>query len=271
MWTVYTKKGNPVYGVNSLLSFTSSLLSSPSLFSSLSVTAKTLLPALFLPFWCPFLTPLSLSFTTFSHLFQLLFPVSIIPTSPICPTCLRPPPLCMTPTPPHLYSPSTPTRMAIKAEGNSLDLKISMSLSLCSCRVASPKAAPRYGWPCLFASSGVRTHTHNTHHRAHTLSKGHSKAVITCILQLCYYRYPPSSQSGLSPFQWVHSREKGAQKVPSPITQLLAPNTSLLHYLLYLLLSIYYYNPHSNTRQEMQIQINITKSTMLYFTASLPQ
>lgn len=65
--------------------------------------------------------------------------------------------------------------------------------------------------------------THTTEQHTHTLSKGHSKAVITSILQLCYYRYPPSSQSGLGPFLWVHSSENGAQKpssnkVPSPIT-----------------------------------------------------
>lgn len=71
--------------------------------------------------------------------------------------------------PPHLFSPSTPTRMVIKAKGNSLDLKISMSLSLCSCRVASPKAAPRYGWALSVRLVwGLYIHT-CTPENAHTL------------------------------------------------------------------------------------------------------
>lgn len=162
--------------------FTPRLFSSPSLFSPFSVVGKISLLALFLGFWCPFLTSLSLfPSPLFSLLFQLLRLYLSIPTSPICPTCRRPPL--------HTQHPSPPipplTRMAIKAEGNSLDLKISMSLSLCSCRVASPKAALRYGWPCLFASSGVRAHTtERTHFPKDTqkqLSRLFSSFVIAVI------------------------------------------------------------------------------------------
>lgn len=94
--------------------------------------------------------------------------------------------------PPQLYFPSTPTRMAIIAEEHSLNLKISMSLSLCSCRGTSPKAAPRYGWPCLFASSGGpfthsqhtpqnNTHTHSLKDTQKQLSLLFCSFVITVI------------------------------------------------------------------------------------------
>lgn len=176
---------------------------------------------------CVLPSPLSLSFSPSPQF--LIFPAAFteciqqshLPYLPYMPS----PSLLIHNAPPQLYFPSTPTRMAIIAEEHSLNLKISMSLSLCSCRGTSPKAALRYGWPCLFASSGGPfTHSqHTPQNNTHTLSKGHSKAVITSILQLCYYRYPPSSQSGLGPFLWVHSSENGAQKpssnkVPSPIT-----------------------------------------------------
>lgn len=90
--------------------------------------------------------------------------------------------------------------------------------------------------PCPWSTG---THMHNAHQRTHILSKGHSEAVITSILQLCYCCYPLSSQSGLGPFLWVREQwewglEPSSNKVPSPITQLLSLNTSLLHYLLYL-------------------------------------
>lgn len=148
------------------------LLLSHSLFSLFSVEGKISLQALFLAVRRPFPSPL--------FLILQFRPFSLI----ICPASLLLPPKYTTPSP-LPYSPSTPTRMARKAEGNSLDLKISMSLSLCSCRVASLQAAPRYEWPCLLASSGgPHTHTHGTHHGMHTLSKGHSKAVITSVLQL---------------------------------------------------------------------------------------
>lgn len=93
---------------------------------------------------------------------------------------------------------------------------------------------------CLWST---RAHTHNTHQRTHILSKGHSEAVITSILQLCYRCYPLSSQSSLSPFLWVRSGENEAQN-PAAIKCLLPlPNSSvwthhsctILHYLLYLL------------------------------------
>lgn len=93
---------------------------------------------------------------------------------------------------------------------------------------------------CLWST---RAHTHNTHQRTHILSKGHSEAVITSILQLCYHCYPLSSQSSLSPFLWVRSGENEAQN-PAAIKCLLPlPNSSvwthhsctILHYLLYLL------------------------------------
>lgn len=74
--------------------------------------------------------------------------------------------LCTTSTPPYLCAPSTHTRMALKVEGNSLDLKIRMSLPLCSCRVASPKAAPCYGWALSFLLvCGPHAHTPTTHTR----------------------------------------------------------------------------------------------------------
>lgn len=73
--------------------------------------------------------------------------------------------------------------------------------------------------PCLFSLSVVHTRTHPQHTpETHILSKGHSEAVITSILQLCYRCYPLSSP------------EPSSNKVPSPITQLLSLNTSLLHY-----------------------------------------
>lgn len=76
--------------------------------------------------------------------------------------------------------------------------------------------------PCLWST---RAHTHNTYQRTHILSKGHSEAVITSILQLCYRCYPLSSQS--SPFLWVRSGENEAQN-PAAIKCLLPlPNSSV--------------------------------------------
>lgn len=131
-------------------------------------------------------------------------------------------PLLIHNTLPQLCFPCAPTRLAIIAEENSLDLKISMSVS-----VLLPWRVPQ-GCAALWMALSVRLvwgsiHTHRRTTHTHTLSKGHSKAVITSIPRLCYYCYPPSSQRGLGPFLWVHSSKTEAQKpssnkVPSPIT-----------------------------------------------------
>lgn len=72
-------------------------------------------------------------------------------------------------------------------EGNSLGLKISMSLSLCSCRGTSPEAPAHYGWPCLCTSSGVHSHFLSTPHTEKKIFPADAqKAVITSVLQLCY-------------------------------------------------------------------------------------
>ena len=162
------KRGNPITGISRLFSFHRLYF----LFSLSRVKSPSRL--------C-FLLSSVLSHHPYFSYSSLQYP-SILPHHlPYKPS--PSPPNTQHPSLPH--SPSTPTGMAIKVEGNSLDLKISMSLSLCSCRVASPRAAPRYEWPCLLASSGgPHTHTHGTHHRMHTLSKGHSEAVITSVLQL---------------------------------------------------------------------------------------
>ena len=119
------------------------------------------------------------------------------------------------------------------AEGNLLDLKISVSLSRCSWLIASPKAAPCYGW-ALSARLiwGPRAHTGNTRTppSAHTLSKGHSEAVITSILQLSYCRFMPPSQSfPVGSFVAVRTGEPMSNKVPSAITQLLGRSRTVLH------------------------------------------
>lgn len=166
-------------------------VSSPNLYFLLfCVMGKISLLPLLLAFQCPFLSPLSLTPSPLFLIYSSCF-YSIYPFPPLLSALHAS--LLLHNIPPHLYSPLY-RRMAIKAEGNSLDLKISMSLSLCSCRVASPKAATRYGWPCLFASSGgPYTHSQHTPQDTHTLFKGHSKAVNTSFLQLCYCHYPPSS------------------------------------------------------------------------------
>lgn len=168
--------------------------------------------------------PVSSPHPSLHHLdliFQLLLQfVYSIPTSHICPTCLYHPSLYTIPPSPQLCFPCALTRLAIIAEENSLDLKISMSVS-----VLLPWRVPQ-GCAVLWMALSVRLvwGSIHTHHRpTHTLSKGHSKAVITSILRLCYYCYPPSSQRGLGPFLRVHSSKSKAHrpssiKVPSPIT-----------------------------------------------------
>lgn len=102
--------------------------------------------------------------------------------------------LCTTSTPPYLCAPSTHTRMALKVEGNSLDLKIRMSLPLCSCRVASPKAAPCYGWALSFLLvCGPHAHTPTTHTRdSYTFQR---------TLRSSYHFYSAALLSLLSPFK----------------------------------------------------------------------
>lgn len=153
--------------------------------------------------------------------------------------------LCTTSTPPYLCAPLYPHKNGFKSGGKFIRSKnkhVSASVLL-PCRVPQGCTvlwmSPVFS-PCLWST---RAHTHNTHQRTHILSKGHSEAVITSILQLCYRCYPLSSQSSLSPFLWVRSGENEAQN-PAAIKCLLPlPNSSvwthqsctILHYLLYLL------------------------------------
>lgn len=122
---------------------------------------------------CPFLTLFSLFLR---HLYFSFIPaaftVSIhshLPDSPYM-LLLPPPPLyTQHPSPPVSLSP-------LKSEGKFIRSKNKHSSVLL--HVTSPKAAPRYGWPCLFASSGgphIHTHTHmQTHNKpqnAHTFQR----------------------------------------------------------------------------------------------------
>ncbi len=246
------KKGDPVSAVNNLLSFHTTV-SSPTLFS---------------PSFCFLLSgvlsspySLSPSITSFSHLFQLLLQFLSILTSLICPTCLLPPLFIHnTLSPPiSLFPPFKSGGKFIRSKNKHFSVFL---------HVASPKAALRYGWPCLFASSGgLHTQLQHTPQKRTHFPKDTQKQSSLLFASFVIAVIPPLSQSGLRPFLWVHSNENEAQgpssnKVPSPITQLLALNLSLLHYLLYLLL-LY-------THRATPVAIDHRKSTILYFTASLP-
>lgn len=188
------------------------LLLSHSLFSLFSVEGKISLQALFLAVRRPFPSPL--------FLILQFHPFSLI----ICPASLLLPPKYATPSP-LPYSPSTPTRMARKAEGNSLDLKISMSLSLCSCRVASLRAAPRYEWPCLLASSGgPHTHTHSRHtpQNAHSFQRTLKSSYHFCSAAFVIAVIPLQANLRCSLLPWTELKNLAAMKC-----LLLLPNSLL--------------------------------------------
>lgn len=124
--------------------------------------------------------------------------------------------------------PLYPHKNGYKSEGKFIRSKnkhVSVSVLL-PCRVPQGCTALWMGPVCSPRLGSVYTHSHSRE-STHTLSKGHSKAVITSILQLCYCRYPPSSQAGLSPFLWVHSSENGAQKPVAIMCFLLLPKSLL--------------------------------------------
>lgn len=187
-----------------------------------------------------------------------------------------------TSTLPHLYSRSTPTWTSTKAEGNSLDLKIRMSLSLCSCRVASPTAAPCYGWvlsvcliwgPSTHSQHTLPTHTTNTFQRTLRSSYHFYSPVLLLSLSPSETIWPSSFAVDSQQREW--GSEPSSNKVPSPITQLLSLNTWLLHHILNTLLQynckkLIHKHTCEHTFKATPGAIDHNKSTIL-LTAPLPQ
>lgn len=214
------KRETHASGVNSLLSFhPPSLLLTFSIFSFFC-RRKNLTPGFVSRFLVSFPhLSLPLSITSIFSSIPAASTVSIHSHLPYLPYMPSPSPSYTTPLP--TYTP--PHKNGYKSGGKFIRSKnkhVSVSVLL-PCRVPQ-------GCTALWMALSVRlVWGPCTHHRTHTLSKGHSKAVITSILQLCYCCYPPSSQSGLSPFLWVHSNENGAQNPAAIKCLLLLPNSSV--------------------------------------------
>lgn len=188
-----------------------------------SVSSPIFLLPLFPIFLCPFLTPFPSSLASISHNSASL-------TLYILPYLLYLPSPSLLIPPPQIYSPSPSTRMVIIAEENSLDLKISASLSLCSCRGTSPKAAVYYGWPCLLTSSGgPSTCWHTSEKHTHPFQRMLKKQLSLLFSSIVIAVIPSQANLVLVP---SCSEKPSSYKVPSSITELLVQNRSLWHYLL---------------------------------------
>lgn len=146
MRTVFAKQGSPVSVVNSLLS--SHLpISSPLLLLYLLI-GKLPLPALFLSWF-----HISAAFAVCIQHSHFLY----LPYMPLSPLLIHN-------TPPQLCFPRAPTRLAIIAEENSLDLKISMSVSvLLPWRVPQGCAALWMALSVRLVWGSIHTHHRTTH------------------------------------------------------------------------------------------------------------
>lgn len=106
-------------------------------------------------------SPHFLSIIPVSHLFQLLLQQTPIPTSAICPTCLRPSPFYTTPTPSPPIFPLYPYKKRYKSGGKFIRSKnkhVSVSLRL-PCRVPQGCSVLWMDPVCLRRLGSTHTHT----------------------------------------------------------------------------------------------------------------
>lgn len=144
-----------------------------------------------------------------------------------------PTPLYATPTLPHLSTAIFPHMNGYKNGGKFIISKnkhVPNSVLL-PCRIPEGCTMLWMGPVCSPHLGLVHTPPTHSKEHTHTLSKV-SKRILRSSYhfyspQLCYCLYLPVSQSGLSPFLWVHSSENGAQN-PAAIKCLIPlPNSSV--------------------------------------------